>query len=280
MGIDHRLSTAYHPQTNGQTERTNQTVEQYLRHYINYEQNDWAHFLPMAQFAYNNAMHATTKETPFFTNYGYNPTLIGEPFNKQQIANQADNTVETIRQLHAQLSKDIDFMNIRTARYYNENHQEGPDLKKGEKAFLLQKNIKTKRPSRKLDHPKLGPFIIEEKLGPVNYRLRLPDSMRRIHPVFHISLLEQAPKDATPAEDIEIEDETGEYEVEQILDMQRINNQPFYLIKWKGYDTSENTWEPIENLTNCQLLIQTYHRQSIAAHPQGQGVDLESTESE
>ena len=98
--------------------------------------------------------------------------------------------------------------------------------------------------------------------------------------MFHVSLLEQAPKDATPAEDIEIEDETREYEVEQILDMQRINNQPFYLIKWKGYDTSENTWEPIENLTNCQLLIQTYHRQSIAAHPQGQGVDLESTESE
>ena len=91
----------------------------------------------MAQFTYNNAMYATTKETPFFTNYRYNPTLIGEPFNKQQIANQADNTVETIRQLHAQLSKDIDFMNIRTARYYNENHQEGPDFKKGEKAFLL-----------------------------------------------------------------------------------------------------------------------------------------------
>ena len=96
----------------------------------------------MAQFAYNNAMHATTKETPFFTNYGYNPTLIGEPFNKQQIANQADNTVETIRQLHAQLSKDIDFMNIRTARYYNENHQEGPTLKRGRKSSCYRKTSK------------------------------------------------------------------------------------------------------------------------------------------
>jgi hypothetical protein len=60
-------------------------------------------------------------------------------------------------------------VNLRTARYYNKNHQEGPDLKKGKKVFLLQKNIKTKRLSQKLDHPKLGPFLIEEKLGPVNY---------------------------------------------------------------------------------------------------------------
>jgi transposase InsO family protein len=261
MGIDHRLSTAYHPQTNGQTERTNQTIEQYLRHYVNYDQDNWAQFLPMAQFAYNNAMHATTKETPFFTNYGYNPTLLGEPLNKQQLANQAGNTIGAIRQLHAQLSKDIDFVNLRTARYYNENHQEGPDLKKGEKVFLLQKNIKTKRPSRKLDHPKLGPFLIEEKLGPVNYRLQLPDTMRRIHPVFHISLLESAPRDATLAQNIELADETEEYEVEQVLDMQMVNNQPFYLIKWKGYDTSENTWEPINNLTNCQQLLQNYHQQ-------------------
>ena len=92
-------------------------------------------------------MYATIKETLFFTNYGYNPTLFGEPLNKQQLANQAGNTIETIRQLHAQLSRDIDFMNLRTARYYNKNHQEGPDLKKGEKVFLLQKNIRTKRPS-------------------------------------------------------------------------------------------------------------------------------------
>jgi hypothetical protein len=104
-------------------------------------------------------------------------------------------------------------VNLRAAKYYNENHHKGPDLKKGEKVFLLQKNIKTKRPSRKLDHPKLGPFLIEEKLGPVNYRLQLPDTMRRIHPVFHISLLEPAPRDTTLAQNIELADETKEYEV-------------------------------------------------------------------
>jgi hypothetical protein len=79
MGIKQRLTTAYHPQANGQTERTNQIIKQYLRHYINYQQNNWVAYLLMAQFVYNNAVHATTRETLFFANYGYNPILIGEP---------------------------------------------------------------------------------------------------------------------------------------------------------------------------------------------------------
>ena len=60
MGIDHQLTTAYHPQGNSQTEQTNQTVEQYLWHYINYQQDDWVNYLPMAQFAFNNAKHTAT----------------------------------------------------------------------------------------------------------------------------------------------------------------------------------------------------------------------------
>ena len=72
------MTTAYHPQGNGQTEQTNQTVEQYLWHYINYKQNDWVTFLSMAQFAFNNAVHTTTGETLFYVNYGYHPSITGE----------------------------------------------------------------------------------------------------------------------------------------------------------------------------------------------------------
>ena len=63
-----KLSTAYHPRTDGQTEQTNQTLEQYLRHYINFKQNNWIDLLPLAQFAYNNHQHNTTRISPFYAN--------------------------------------------------------------------------------------------------------------------------------------------------------------------------------------------------------------------
>lgn len=85
-------------------------------------------------------------------------------------------------------------------RYYNRRHQEAPKLKRGDKVYLLSKNFRRKqgdRPSKKLDFKKVGPFKIKEQIRKVNFRLKLPETMR-IHPVFHISLLEPAPRNATP----------------------------------------------------------------------------------
>ena len=166
MGINHRLTTAYHPQGNGQTERTNQTVEQYLRHYINYQQDDWVNYLPTAQFAFNNTKHTATQETPFFANYRYHPFFCGKlQHQDRSISENTENKVDKMRDLHTQLSQDIDFMNMRSAVYYNKHQKEGPIFKRGEKAFLLHRNIKMKQPSQKLDHQKIGPFTIKEKIG-------------------------------------------------------------------------------------------------------------------
>jgi transposase InsO family protein len=75
LKIGHKLSTAYHPQIDGQTERTNQTFKQYLRCYVNYEQNDWVQWLPTAQWVYNSATIEATSKTSFEANYRYNPTM-------------------------------------------------------------------------------------------------------------------------------------------------------------------------------------------------------------
>lgn len=113
----------------------------------------------------------------------------------------------------------------------------------------MRRNIKTKRPSDKLDFKKLGPFKIEKKLGPVTYRLTLPKDMR-IHPVFHVALLEKAPEDAEIQKSMPLDQETETqiYEVESVLGMRWEKGKKLYLIKWKDYEDSDNTWEPEEHL--------------------------------
>jgi hypothetical protein len=96
----------------------------------------------------------------------------------------------------------------------------------------LRRNIRTRQPSAKLDHLKLGLFKIKEKTGLLNYRLKLPNSIQRIHITFHVSLLEKAPNNAEIATNIKIEEETeNEYKIRDILVISKISGKPHYLIK-------------------------------------------------
>ena len=264
MGTKQKLSTAYHPQTDGQTERTNQTIEQYLRCYLNYEQNNWVPLLPMAQFAFNNSA-AVTGISPFYANYGKHPEIAREPKGLKPMSEKAQVSVQKIQELHSQLKGDLEFISKKTARHANEKRSEGPDLEEGGMVYLLRRNIKTKRPSDKLDHTKLGPFKIKEKLGPVTFKLELPEHMR-IHPVFHIALLEPAPANARRGP-THIDEETQEprYDVHFIMGHKLVKDERHYLIHWKGYQHSEDTWEPEEHLT--QDLVRDYHRDLAETSP-------------
>lgn len=257
LGIDGRLSTSFHPQTDGQTERTNQTLEQYLRMYVNKLQDNWVELLPTAQLAYNSTKSATTGQSPFYANYGYEPMAYRDPKDIESISEGAQDKAQRMQRLHQELSKRIAQRNLTTSVQANKKRIEGPILKEGGKVFLSRKNLNTKRPCRKLDNLRLGPFMIEKVLGPVTFKLQLPETMR-IHPVFHKSLLEPAPENAEIATEIELEDD--EYEVEEVVDLKKFGRQWKYLVKWAGWPTSQNTWEPQSNLTNCGRLVEDYHR--------------------
>jgi hypothetical protein len=258
LGAKHKLSTAAHPQTDGQTERINQIVEQYLRHYINQLQDNWVELLPLAQFAYNSATTSTTKQSPFFAIYGYEPQAYYESLPDDTIAESAEQKATRIRQIQRDIQEELSFVQNRMANYANQKRIKGPILKERDKVYLLRRNIKTKRPSDKLNHKKIGPFKISRKLSDTNYELPLPQGMRQ-HPVFHISLLEPAPQNAKIETRIETIDEYNkEYEVEQILDSRQHQGAREYLIKWKGYDASENTWEAAKNMTHCRQLLKRY----------------------
>jgi hypothetical protein len=119
-------------------------------------------------------------------------------------------------------------MNSRAKQYYNNRHQEAPSMREGEKVFLLQQNIKTKQSYNKLNYKKLRSFRIREKIGLLNYKLELLKTIR-IHLIFHVSLLEKAPQN-TKQQEVEVKPEI-KYEVDRILDHDKINRQEQYLVK-------------------------------------------------
>jgi hypothetical protein len=261
LGVQHKMSTAYHPQTDGQTERLNQVLEQYLRCYVNDRQDNWITLLPLAQIAYNQSPTTTTGTSPFFASYGFEPTDY-----TGQMEVSADNptaalTAREFCEMQESLRLDLMFCRTRMTMYANRKRLEGPTLKGGDKVYLLRRNIRSDKPTKKLDAVKLGPFKILKKKGPVNYELELPKRMR-IHPVFHVSLLEPATPDATLQQDVrDIDPEIQEpiYQVERILKERTVRGQKQYLVRWEDYDHTEDSWQLSEHFES-QRPIDEFHR--------------------
>jgi len=189
LGISRNLSTAFHPQTDGQMERANATLEQYLRAYCNYQQDDWERLLPIAEFCYNNTQTGTTKITPFFANYGYHPRFLPDLGTRNEETPEVSEYVTALRRLHEELRAEIKEVQMSQAEQANKARHPDPVLNPGNRVWLRWKHIRTTRPSNKLDHKQIGLYTILKKVGSRAYKLDLPATVR-IHPVFHISLLE------------------------------------------------------------------------------------------
>src|SRR5882762_9876314 len=163
LGIKTATSTAFHPQTDGQTERVNQEIEQYLRLFIEHRQSDWMNWLPMAEFSYNNRMQAATKNTPFMLNFGQHPRMGMEPRATTKV-NSVENFVSQLMRARedaaAALTKAAEDMK----RYYDARRGKTPQFAIGDKVWLDAKHIETGRPMKKLDHKRLGPYEVTQVL--------------------------------------------------------------------------------------------------------------------
>ena len=226
----------------------------YLRHYVNYAQDNWTSLLPWAQLALNNNVSETTKVSPFFANFGKEPNLFMDPRPNPQ-AEKAIVATNEMKKLHDMLRSRVTQTQDRVARQLQGKRKTAPQLKKGDKVYLNTKNLKTRRMTKKLDQVKVGPFLIAERRGPQNYRLELPKDAH-IHPVFHISLLEPADASTPVQTTFHFEPEEDDiYEVERI---EGISTGGKYIIKWKRYPKSENTLEPASELGNCWKAFKKY----------------------
>jgi transposase InsO family protein len=263
LRISPKLSTAFHPQTDGQTERVNGIMEQYLRAYVTYQQENWPALLALAEFAGNNHPSETTGVSPFFANHGFDPRFdfdLDRTDNSSSEEIRAHNTATYFSELH-------DFLRAELLRGQH-RYQEGADSRRipaprfavGDLVWLRASNIRSERPSRKLDHRRLGPFPIRRVISSHAYELELPSTMR-VHPVFSVSLLDAAANDPLPGQlnpppPPVVVNEIEEYQIEEILDSKLIRNTLRYLVKWLGYDAP--TWEPAHAI-NQAAAIDRFH---------------------
>ena len=241
MGIEQNISTAYHPRMDGQSECTNQWVETFLRFVTNYKQDDWAHWLPMAQFVHNNWPSDTTRKSPFFLLMGYN--LRADWKHATSPLPQVTLCVDQFKDARAQAQN----LMIKAQKSWVK-HQDTPKYKEGNLVWLEGKNLHTAQPTPKLGARCHGPFKVVQVMSPVNYRLELPTQWS-IHPVFHIDLLTPYRETITHGANYQrlppdLVDNAEEYEVKKILDSRLFGRrwQLQYLVKWKGYPDLDNMW--------------------------------------
>jgi hypothetical protein len=265
LRVVRRISTAFHPETDGSTERMNQQVETYLRVFINYAQDDWEPVLAVAQLSINNREAASTGVSPFFLTHGYNIDVVqleGElrPYaDTESPVQKADNIVRRLRDASQWAQAAMATAQQVQEEQANRSRDQAASYKVGDKVWLNLKNVRTSRLSKKLDH-KNAKFTIIEVISSHSYRLDTPPG---IHNVFHTTLLRPAANDPLPFQATYdnqppplIIGGEEEYGVEAILDerVKRVGrgSRLEYLVKWNQWHVP--TWEPATNLENVAAL--------------------------
>ena len=263
LKYDIKLSTAYHPQTDGQTERTNQEIETYLCIFCTNQPRSWPDLLPTAKFQHNSTPHHSTKVSPFSLMLGYEPRTypsIGKTF-LPALENRLNTLDEARKEALAAHETARWIMRERLTRTFS-------PWKVRDKVWLEATNLRLQYPSRKLAPKCQGLFEISQVLSPIVYHLRLPPTWK-VHDVFHASLLSpfkqtdtHGPNFSTPPPDMIGSEE--EYKVETIISHKGPPGQRKYLTAWKGYLSSENTWEPKSNLQHASEVLRDYkHAHSL-----------------
>jgi hypothetical protein len=254
LDIKPSMTTAFHPQANGGTERVNREVQLYLSIFCINNPTTWSRALKKAEFVYNNRPHADRTQTPFELMYGQAPIAIPTAFGHTE-----NPTVEArLAQLN-QWRKDAiiahEYARERMKTRINESYT---PFSKNDKVWLEGRNLKLNY-NKKITTKREGPFVITEVLGPLNYRLKLPPKWKTYN-TFHASLLTPYVENRThgpnyPQPHPDIVNDKPEWEVERILRHKGTKNIS-YQVKWKGYE--ETTMEPEENLEHAPDVIADY----------------------
>ena len=250
--VNLNLSTAYHPQTDGQTERVNQCLEMYLRCAVHDSPKIWKSWLPLAELWYNSSFHSSLGCSPFKALYGYDPDLGGSTSPTPEASLSVTQLIED-RALHLQNLRQRLQQAQNRMKVFADRNRTDQQFSVGDSVLLrLQPYTQSSvanRPFPKLSYKFFGPYTVLEKIGAVAYRLQLPDDSA-IHPVFHISQLKAFHPDYTPVyktlptmTDLEATTAQPEKILEHRLVKKGNNVVPQVLITWTGLPQDLATWE-------------------------------------
>ena len=178
------MSTAYHPQTDGETERMNQEIEVYLRMFCANQPKTWKNFLSTVEFAHNQHMHSSVKHLPFYLMMGYEPKAIPTAYPKSDVP-AAEKRIVALQKSREEALAAHELARQTMAERITRRFT---PFEIGQKVWLDSRNLKISDVMKKLSPKRTGPFQIKKVLSPLSYELKLPNQWK-IHPVFHTVLL-------------------------------------------------------------------------------------------
>ncbi|KAF7348752.1 Retrovirus-related Pol polyprotein from transposon 17.6 [Mycena venus] len=281
IGVKLRMSSAYHPETDGSTEQANRTVTQMLRQCIGPGQKDWVSKLPAIEFAMNSARSETTGYSPFFLNTGRMPrSLLWNSDRTREYAGVANFALQ--RRLAIMSAHDsMIAARVKQTRNANRKRQAAP-FENGDLVYLSSKNVTFEKGlARKLIPKYIGPYAIIRDFGNNSFQLDLPANMKQrgVHDVFHSSLLRiHVPNDDRrfPGRlecqlGISLNDETNEWAVDRVLSHHGRRSKALFEILWKSGDKN---WMPYPQAKRLEALNEYFEAigiSDIKELPYGQG---------
>ena len=254
------FSTAYHPQSDGSTERVNQCLEQYLRNMTSEVPKNWSAWLAAAEWWYNTTFHTTLNSTPFQVVYGMKPRHLAWQERSHTNISSLEELLETKQQQWCRLKELLESAQAKM-KAYSDAKRSAREFQKGDLVYLKLQPYRQVtvaiRKNLKLAAKFYGPYEVIEKIGSVAYRLALPERSR-VHPVFHVSQLKKAIGQAKVQKQLPQVNEQGSFDLVPLRQLEtrsilRDHKMVYQrLVQWKGCSVDEATWED-EDLLKCNF---------------------------